>query len=95
MGELSLWEGVFWVLLEGCRLPGATAAAAVMKKPSLWEVRVLGSTYWAWASGATAVTAGMEEQACWLVPSVTHAAVGALEPAYTGTQVSMAFQGEG
>jgi hypothetical protein len=36
-----------------------------------------------------------ENQACWLLPSVTHGAAGALDPAYTGAPVSLVFQGEG
>jgi hypothetical protein len=32
--------------------------------------------------------------ACWLALSVTHRAVGAMVPAYTGPLVSLAFQGE-
>jgi hypothetical protein len=34
-------------------------------------------------------------QACWLAPSVTSAAAGAVGPAYTGELFSLAFQGKG
>jgi hypothetical protein len=43
-------------------------------------------------SGAAA---SWENQAFRLAPSVTHEAAGAVGPAYTGAQVSLAFQGEG
>jgi hypothetical protein len=35
------------------------------------------------------------DQACWLAPFVTHGTVGFLGQAYTGSPVSLVFQGEG
>jgi hypothetical protein len=34
-------------------------------------------------------------QACWLAPSITHRGSEAMDPAYTGVPVSLAFPGEG
>jgi hypothetical protein len=47
-----------------------------------------------WEHGIAAA-ASTGNQACWLAPSVTHGAAGALGSAYTGMLVSLAFQGEG
>jgi hypothetical protein len=41
------------------------------------------------------VLQAQENQACWLVPSVTHGTVGDLGPAFGGPPVSLVFQGAG
>jgi hypothetical protein len=50
----------------------------------MWEIR--GAQFCGAAAGVNF--------ACWLAPSVTHGASGAMGPAYPGTLVSLAFQGE-
>jgi hypothetical protein len=58
-----------------------------------WEPWSLHASTGFWENG-TAADAGRGNQACWLAPSLTHGAAGALGPAYTGAPISLAFQSE-
>jgi hypothetical protein len=72
--------------------------AAVIGEQSLWVVGALGTACQlrqAVQLLSRAVAACKGNQECWLVPSVSCGALGALSPAYTGLPVSLVFQSEG
>jgi hypothetical protein len=62
------------------------AAAAGMRQPSPWAAGVLVPDCCPSfrEHSAVALLLAQENQACWLVPSVTHRAAGATGPDYTG-----------
>jgi hypothetical protein len=67
-----------------------------------WETQPYGQQeFWGLLSGMgfqelnTVELQAWGNQACWLVPSVTHGAAGALGPVYAGSPVSLTFLGAG
>jgi hypothetical protein len=84
-GNQACRQQEFWGLIAGMGFWELSLVALLpaWEKPSLLAVGVL-VLLPAWGN-----------EACWLVPSVTHGAVGAMGPAYTGEPVSLVFLSEG
>jgi hypothetical protein len=84
-----------WGLLAGI---GYQEPGQLMQSQEKQACGLLSSGAWLppWASGrAVQWLNSTGNHGCWLTPSVTHGAVGAISPTDTEVPVSLAFQGEG